>query len=110
MIKRQIAFTAIAAAVTVLISNSVTASAQDADAKLGSLFKTYLDDHLRQQPLEATQLGEHRFDNQLDDITPPARADWLPPPRKTPKELSPQGGYTKISPHGPTCFVIFHYE
>jgi uncharacterized protein (DUF885 family) len=110
MIKRQIAFTAIAAAVTVLISNSVTASAQDADAKLGSLFKTYLDDHLRQQPLEATQLGEHRFDNQLDDITPPARADWLALTRKTLQELPQQVDYKKLSRDGQIDFEIFQHE
>jgi uncharacterized protein (DUF885 family) len=43
--------------------------AQDADAKLQAFFKQYLDEHFRQQPTDATGLGDHRFDGLLDDVS-----------------------------------------
>src|SRR5712691_496979 len=69
--------------------------AQDAEAKLKSVFKSYLDDYFRLRPLEATRLGDHRFDSQLEELTPEARAKWLEHTKKTlaalPKEVSYQG-------------------
>jgi len=53
------------------------AAAQDTDSKLEAFFKTYLEQRFRQQPVEATKLGDHRFDSLLEDLSPPARAAWL---------------------------------
>ena len=93
-----------------LMAGLTTALAQEADAKLNSLFKTYLDEHLRQQPLEATQLGDHRFDQQLDDISPQARASWLRLTRKTLKELPKRVDYKNLSRDGQIDFQIFQHE
>jgi hypothetical protein len=46
------------------------------DAKLTALFKQYLDDDFKQRPLEATRLGDHRFDHLLDDVSAKTRAGW----------------------------------
>src|ERR1039458_4142384 len=80
------------------------------DEKLNSFFKNYLEEYLRQQPLAATQLGDHRFDNQLDDISPPARAGWLTLSRKTLKELSARVDYQKLSRDGQIDFEIFQHD
>src|SRR5207247_2624183 len=61
--------------------------AQDAEAKLKSVFQSYLDDYFRLRPLEATRLGDHRFDSQLEELTPEARAKWLELTRKTLADL-----------------------
>jgi uncharacterized protein (DUF885 family) len=44
------------------------------DAKLESFFRDYLEQSFRLSPLTATSLGDHRFDDQLDDLSPEARA------------------------------------
>ena len=47
---------------------------EDEDARLSALFASYLDDAFRDEPLMATRLGDHRFDDQLDDLSAEARA------------------------------------
>ena len=56
--------------------------AQNADARFDAFFKAHLDETFRMQPLQATLLGDHRFDHLLDDISPKARAGWLAHTRK----------------------------
>jgi uncharacterized protein (DUF885 family) len=80
------------------------------DAKLGSFFQTYLDEHFRQLPLEATGLGDHRFDNLLDDISPKARDAWLSFARKTLKDLPRQVDYKRLTRDGQIDFEIFQHE
>ncbi len=46
------------------------------DDRLAAFYKNYLEQYFQQQPLAATQLGDHRFDRLLDDISPAARAQW----------------------------------
>ena len=43
------------------------------DARLEAFFRGYLEEGFRLQPLNATRLGDHRFDDQLDDLAAPAR-------------------------------------
>jgi uncharacterized protein (DUF885 family) len=40
-------------------------------------FRVYLDKCFELRPLEATLLGDHRFDHQLDDVSREARGRWL---------------------------------
>src|SRR5437867_3413185 len=61
------------------------------DTRLANLFQTYLDEEFRIHPLFATQQGNHDFDDQLDDLSPQARAKdgerakkWLD---RIPKEI-----------------------
>jgi uncharacterized protein (DUF885 family) len=56
-------------------------------AKLEARFKKYLDEEFRQRPLEATRLGDHRFDDRLDDVSPKARAAWTDRYRSTLTDL-----------------------
>jgi uncharacterized protein (DUF885 family) len=94
-----------------LLSAPVPAFAQHAeDDKLNSFFKSYLEEHFRQQPLQATSLGDHRFDSQLDNITPKAREGWLAFARKTLEELPKQVDYKKLSRDGQIDFEIFQHN
>lgn len=45
------------------------------DVKLATAFKTWLDDECRRHPVFASQLGMHDYDDQLDDLSPVARAE-----------------------------------
>jgi hypothetical protein len=48
-----------------------------ADVRLAAFFRDHLDASFALRPLEATLLGDHRFDHLLDDISPAARQRWL---------------------------------
>ena len=94
-----------------LLTTATPASAQPTeDDQLNSFFKNYLDEHFRQQPLAATGLGDHRFDSQLDDISPAARAAWLALAEKTLKALPRQVDYQKLSRDGRIDFQIFQHH
>jgi hypothetical protein len=78
--------------------------------KLGTFFKSYLDEYFQQQPLAATRLGDHRFDNLLDDISPKAREGWLALAEKTLRELPRRVDYRKLSRDGQIDFEIFQHN
>src|SRR5215475_10665655 len=71
--------------------------AQSEDAKLESVFRAYLDDNFKLRPLEATRLGDHRFDSRIEDVTPEARRQWLEATRKALAELPKKVDYQKLS-------------
>ena len=77
------------------------------DKQLNAFFKNYLEDCFRQQPFRATSLGDHRFDSQLDDVSPKARAAWLALVRQTLDELPKRVDYKKLSRDGQIDFEIF---
>jgi uncharacterized protein (DUF885 family) len=87
-----------------------TASAQDADARLEAFFKDYLEQYFLQQPLDATRLGDHRFDHLLEDLSRPSRAAWLARTRTALKQLPKQVDYAKLSRAGQIDFEIFRQE
>jgi len=80
------------------------------DDQSNLFFKSYLDEYFRQQPMAATQLGDHRFDHLLDDISPKARAGWLALAEKTLRELPRQVDYQKLSRDGQIDFGIFQHN
>jgi len=87
-----------------------TSHAQEADATLQAFFKEYLEESFRQRPMEATQLGDHRFDDLLDDLSPKARAGWIEHDRKTLEALPKQVDFQKLSPAGRIDFEIFQHD
>jgi len=48
-------------------------SATAADARFADLSKRWLDGWMRLNPVSATQLGDHRFDTEVDDLSPDGR-------------------------------------
>jgi uncharacterized protein (DUF885 family) len=50
------------------------AAATDADARFAALSARYVDEFGRHSPVYATALGDHRFDAELDDMSPAGRA------------------------------------
>jgi len=80
------------------------------DARLAAFFQTQLDRTLRERPVTATSLGDHRYDNLLDDISKPARAGWLKQTRATLKELPRQVDYKKLSRAGQVDYEILKQD
>jgi uncharacterized protein (DUF885 family) len=84
--------------------------AQEADANLESFFKAYLDLNFRMRPLEATRLGDHRFDSRLENLTPEARAKWLKFTQENLAQLSQVYGNAKLSRAGQIDFETFQHN
>mgnify|MGYP002776995342 CR=1 FL=1 len=64
------------------------AAAVQADARFADLSKRWLDGWLRMQPALATQTGDHRFNDRVDDFGPEARAAFVAFARGVQAELA----------------------
>jgi uncharacterized protein (DUF885 family) len=93
-----------------LLTPSACLAAEGEDAKLTAFFKDYLERVYRQQPLEATRLGDHRFDDRLDDLSPKARDAWTARTRKTLDDLPKRVEYKKLSRPGQIDFEILKHN
>ena len=76
------------------------------DAKLEAFFKDYLERVFATEPLTATRLGDHRFDDKLDDLSPEARAFNLKRDRDTLADLPRKIDKSKLSRDGKIDFEI----
>ncbi|QDT52879.1 hypothetical protein Pan44_08920 [Caulifigura coniformis] len=80
-------------------STSMPASAADSpeDARLAKFFQNYLDLWMAQRPLEATLLGNHDFDDVLEDVSPESRKNWETLVRLTLEGLPKEVDFRKLS-------------
>ena len=83
---------------------------QTEDAKLVAFFKAQLEDEFQRRPLEATRLGDHRFDDRLDDISPEARAANVARDRGALAELPKRVDYAKLSRDAQIDFEIYEHH
>jgi uncharacterized protein (DUF885 family) len=93
-----------------LFSASSCVIAQSEDAKLESFFKTYLDERFQMRPMAATEMGDHRFDAQLEDLSPAARAQWLEHTRRTLAQLPKAIDYQKLSRPAQIDYEILNHS
>src|SRR5262245_11971173 len=99
----------LAALLSLALVTSTALQAQE-EEKLAAFFKAYLDQRFALRPVEATQLGDHRFDSQLEDLNPDARARWLEQTRQAAAELPKRVNYGKLSRAGQIDFeMLQHY-
>ncbi|MCI0461079.1 MAG: DUF885 domain-containing protein [Gemmataceae bacterium] len=80
------------------------------DARLTAFFKAYLEAEFKHRPLEATRLGDHRFDDQLDDVSAKARAANRERTRRTLAELPKQINYKKLTRGAQIDFEILEHH
>lgn len=101
-------------ALTAIVGCAMSLSARpvacDEDAKLTAFFTAYLDEFFRQRPMEATRLGDHRFDDRLEDVSPESRAAWTELTRKTLAQLSKQFDHGRLSRFGQIDLEIFRHH
>jgi len=77
---------------------------------LETFFNEHLEESFRLRPLEATVLGDHRFDHLLDDISSEARRGWLDHYRIQLKRLPEAVPYDGLSRNGQIDFEILRDE
>ena len=85
-------------------------ASSEMEGKLTAFFKKYLDESFVLRPLDATRLGDHRFDDQLDDVSPQARARWVEHTRQTLEALPKAVEYAELSRPGQVDFEILQHE
>ena len=66
---------------------NVAAATAEADAKFADLSKRWLDGWLQLNPVAATQIGDHRFDSEVDDLSAAGRQQSLAFSKKLLAEL-----------------------
>ncbi|MGO9113500.1 MAG: DUF885 domain-containing protein [Thermoguttaceae bacterium] len=80
------------------------------DAKLDEFFRRYLDEYFRQQPSNATGLGDHRFDAKLEDLSAESRAKWIQRTRRALADLPRAVDCAQLSRAGQVDFEIFKHD
>jgi uncharacterized protein (DUF885 family) len=85
-------------------------AAEKEDARLSVLFQEYLDESFRLRPMDATRLGDHRFDHLLDDVSPAARAGWKKHIQKTLNSLAKSADSKKLSRAGQIDLEIWKQD
>ena len=81
-----------------------------ADSPLETFFRRHLDERFALHPLEATQLGDHRFDDKLDDLSPAALARSVAHLKAARTKLPQAIDRAQLSPDERINFDLFVHE
>jgi uncharacterized protein (DUF885 family) len=79
-------------AACVLSSSILSALGTPQDEAFQKIAQDYIDQYLRANPEDATELGDHRFDGQLTDYSPEAQAKDLATQKEFRDKLSAIAG------------------
>ena len=93
--------------VLAFLSASVGLASETADKAFAAYYRNYLDEEFRLHPIMATQLGDHRFDHLLDDVSASARARWTEHARSTLAELPTRIAFAQLSRESQVDYEIF---
>jgi uncharacterized protein (DUF885 family) len=107
---KRISMTKAASILALVLCVAVQSQAQDMDARLAAFFKQHLEDAMRVQPVEATRLGDHRYDALMDNLTPESRAVWQDMSRRALDELPRQITYLKLSRSAQIDYEIYQHS
>ena len=106
----RISFLKTALCLGLMLMGVASVPAQDMDAKLAEFFQQHLEESFRLRPLEATQLGDHRYDALMDNLTPQSRAVWQDTTRRALADLPVQITYAKLSRPAQIDFEIYQHS
>ena len=107
--KHPLAYLTLCLCVLAAVASPLDA-AESEEERLNAFFKAYLEQSFQRRPLDATRLGDHRFDHLLDDISAKARAGWTEHFRQTLADLSQKIAYAKLPRSARIDYEIFkHY-
>ena len=81
-----------------------------ADSALETFFRRYLDERFALHPVDATALGDHRFDDKLDDLSPAALEKSLAHLKATRAKLRKEIPRANLSPDERISYDIFAHE
>ena len=93
-----------------LLCSAGVPAAESEDDRLTVFFKAHLEREFAERPLEATRLGDHRFDHRLDDVSAKARAVWVKRYRDTLADLPRQGGCHEAVAGSAIDYEIFKHH
>jgi uncharacterized protein (DUF885 family) len=96
--------------VGLILAVTLSTAGPTEDERLTAFFKDYLEEAFRLRPLDATRLGDHRFDHLLDDVSPAARTRWAERYRAALAGLPRAVDYHKLSRPGQIDFEILRHE
>jgi uncharacterized protein (DUF885 family) len=82
----------------------------NADGDLEIFFKNYLEELFKSQPLEASRLGDHRFDGELEDLSAASRMKWRDLTKRTLIELPKKVRFKELSRDGQIDFEILQHQ
>ncbi len=103
--------TRLAAFVLLLVAGTVMAqNRKPEDDKLNKFFEQSLEADLKRHPLRATALGDHRYDDQLDDLSAEARKEDLAILKRTLAELPKKVRKDKLSASAKIDYEIFEHS
>ncbi|MBL9126113.1 MAG: DUF885 domain-containing protein [Verrucomicrobiales bacterium] len=92
------------------VARSAPAGEGGADADLAAFFRSYLDRRFELEPTVASLLGEHRFDDRLENPTAEAQEQWEALVRRTLRELPRVVDRSRLGTDGRIDFDIFRHE
>ncbi|MBK9140417.1 MAG: DUF885 domain-containing protein [Verrucomicrobia bacterium] len=84
--------------------------AGNADDALYRYFHERLEVQFALRPLDATRLGDRRFDDRLDDLSPAGQARWLAVVRETLRDLPRRVDYARLSRDAQIDFEIWRHD
>ncbi len=91
-----------------IVSTVITAKAKNPeDETFEAFFKEQLERQLRERPVLATDLGDHRYDHLIEDISTKARDGWTQRSRDRLAKLNKEIAYEKLSRDGQIDFEIY---
>ncbi|MCY2953655.1 MAG: DUF885 domain-containing protein [Planctomycetota bacterium] len=96
--------------ICLVVSATVAGAASSEDAALDASFREHLEASFRLRPSTATGLGDHRFDDQLDDVSPAARARWAEQTRVTLEALPRRVTFSKLTRAGQIDYEILQHS
>lgn len=95
---------------TALLCGHPFLSRADDVSALSDFFRQYLDERFQYRPLEATRLGDHRFDHALEDLTPGSRQRWADQLRRALRELPERVHYRDLPRAAQVDFEILQQD
>jgi uncharacterized protein (DUF885 family) len=87
--------TALTACMLAITATTATGQ-QTEEIKLETWFKTYIEQVMVDEPMTATRLGDHRFDDRLEDLSPDARLMRLNRDKKALADLPQAVNYKSL--------------
>src|SRR3954463_7559804 len=94
--------------VSAVVLPLITAAA--GEERLQSFFRSYLNERFALHPMEATQLGDHRFDDKLDDLSPTALEHSLKHLKESRAKLRKETDRATLPRDQQIDFDIFDHE
>ena len=80
------------------------------DQQFQLFFEQYHEEELRSRPVHASRMGDHRFDDQIEDLSAEARTDRLASRKRTLARLETEIPYDQLSRASQIDYEVFRHD